>query len=625
MPTKLKINAIYTQKIKLLLAFVISAFITNALDPVLGSLILFAIHGFLIAPYFPSSSYLQKLSLGYLIPIVLSPGYLVLRSLASKNSLTNFDLQIYLSLLLIFMFAFSHRNETFNFDLNKNNLKKIAAGFSSLFFLIIFTYLLRSKSLGHFVSWVMSGDSRGHVVFANDIANTGWLNISTFLQQPISAPTFMALFFSQENQESLPIPDLLAHQLQIYSYMWIIFIALIGIISAATIELFWKLFNKTSAPILIIALASLLSLSSVVIGPATYDGFFTAVLSIASILVLCNWFIDLSQKQRPNIPDTIVGFSIFIGSVLSWMFVGMFTFPLFLAGIWRGLLAGTVNKIRVVVVFAAGTFLVAGFLHFSEFSRNLIYKSKVALSVTGAISATNTEFYYFLILVLFYFGVTSYKNNNNVSSIFYYFGILNLVTLITFKLYSNLSFTTWNYYLLKYQWMLAATFFILLASFALVKTSVIIQTNEKSKLNLNKIGASISIFLVVMLLAESENPTKNALLKAFKGWENPRSSVVDKVLNTEFDSTTPTLFFHHGYDGDSKIANFWLTAYLTQQEPIRGWNYTIDTLGEINQMCEVNSYYTSVNIITYDMELEKSLSEACPNESFKITVENSPS
>lgn len=624
MATKLKINVIYTQKINLLLTYVISTFITRAIDPVLGSLMLFAIYGFLIAPYFPSSSNLQKLSLGYLIPIVVSPGYLVFRSLASKNSLTNFDLQIYLFLLLIFMFAFSYKNETFNFDLHKNNLKKIAAGFSSLFFLIIFTNLLRSKSLGHFVSWVMSGDSRGHVVFANDIANTGWLNISTFLQQPISAPTFMALFFSQENQKSLSIPDLLAHQLQIYSYMWIIFIALIGIISAATIELFWKLFYKTSAPVLIISLGSLLSLSSVVIGPATYDGFFTAVLSIASILVLCNWFIDLSQKQRLNISDTIVGFSIFIGSVLSWMFVGMFTFPLFLAGIWRGLLAGTVNKIRVLAVFAFGTFLVAAFLHFSEFSRNLIYKSKVALSVTGAISATNPEFYYFLILTLFYFGVASFKNNN-VSSIFYYFGILNLVTLITFKLYSNLSFTTWNYYLLKYQWMLAATFFILLASFALVKTSIIIQTNEKNKLKLTKFGASISIFLVVMLLAESENPTKNALLKAFKGWENPRSSVVDKVFNTEFDSTTPTLFFHHGYDGDSKLANFWLTAYLTQQEPIRGWNYTIDTVGEINQMCEVNSYYTSVNIITYDMELEQSLSEACPNESFKITVENSPS
>lgn len=597
---------------------------TRAIDPVLGSLILFAIFGFLIAPCFPSNSYLYGLSLGYLLPIVLSPGYLVARSLANKNSLTDFDLQIYFFLLLLLLLAFSRKSYAFNFDLIRVNSKKITAAFSSLFFLIMFTYVLRSKSLGHAVAWVMSGDSRGHVVFANDIANTGWLNVSTFLQQPISAPAFMALFFSQENQNSLSLKDLLTHQLQIYSFMWIIFISLIGIISAASIELFWNLFNKSNAPVLIVASASLFSISSVVIGPATYDGFFTAVLSIASLLALCNWFIDLSQRQKLNFSDAIIGSVIFIGSVLSWMFVGMFTFPLFLAGIWRSLLASTVNKIRITLVFVAGTILIASFLHFSEFSRNLIYKSKVALSVTGAISATNPEFYYFLILAMFYLGFISFKNQNKVSGIFYYFGILNLITLIAFKRYSNLSFTTWNYYLLKYQWMLAATFFILLASFALVKTSVIIQAKETTKFNLSKLGAIISIFLVVMLLAESENPTKNALLKAYKGWENPRSSVVDKVVNTEFDSTNPTLFFHHGYDGDSKLANFWLTAYLTQQEPIRGWNYTIDTLGDVNQMCEVNSYYSSVNIVTYDMELEQSLSKACPSESFKVTVENSP-
>ena len=122
------------------------------------------------------------------------------------------------------------------------------------------------------------------------------------------------------------------------------------------------------------------------------------------------------------------------------------------------------------------------------------------------------------------------------------------------------------------------------------------------------------------LLSEIANPSKNVWLKVLKGWENPRSSVIDEVLETDFDSENPTLFFHHGYDGDSRLANFWLTSFLAQQEPIRGWNYTIDTLGDVKQMCDVNAYYNEVNIVTYDEELPALLAEACPTEKFLVTI-----
>jgi hypothetical protein len=170
---------------------------------------------------------------------------------------------------------------------------------------------------------------------------------------------------------------------------------------------------------------------------------------------------------------------------------------------------------------------------------------------------------------------------------------------------------------------MASAIFVILISFTLVQLANYFNQHKFEFTNTLKVFLIICIYTSVYLLSEIASPSKNVWLKVLKGWENPRSAVVDQVLTTDFGSKNPTIFFRHGFDGDSKVGNFWFTAFLTQQEPLRGWNYTIDTNGDVVQMCDVNSYYESVNLITYDFELESALKLACPNETFSVVVEKS--
>lgn len=589
----------------------------------IGPILSFFAFVLISARYFPSISILQNISFAALFPIALTPFYLVLRGLFTHTNLSQFDLVIYLTILLGLLILVNAKNKIKHQIYLIKNIKKIIAAGSSLLILVFLTLFLKIQSLGHSLAWIMSGDSRGHLVFANDIAKSGWLDPSTFLLQPISAPSFLSMFINQASLREENIALVLSSQLQTYSYIWILFIGLLGILSAACAELIWKMEKKDNEeiPLWVIFLASCSSLFSAILGPATYDGFFTAVLSMATILALVNWIIEFNLISKLSIRYSFYGILIFVGSLLSWMFVAVFTFPLLLVGFWAYIYRNTKNKFTISMLAALGFFILALLLHSSAFVQNLIHQSKVALSVSGAITATKPNFYYGLIFGILLAGFVIAFTNKFLSKSFLIIAIVNVTALIAFKLYSNLGLLGWNYYLLKYQWILASVMLMLLVSFAYVQIAkLLFSVNRKSKI-LNSALIVSSCFMCFVLLSEIANPSKNLWVKALKGWENPRSSVVDQVLSTDFNSENPTLFFHHGYDGDSRLANFWLTSFLSQQEPIRGWNYTIDTLGDVKQMCEVNAYYNKVNIVTYDEELPALLFKACPNEEFLVTIE----
>ncbi len=95
---------------------------------------------------------------------------------------------------------------------------------------------------------------------------------------------------------------------------------------------------------------------------------------------------------------------------------------------------------------------------------------------------------------------------------------------------------------------------------------------------------------------------------------------MNEVFLQEIDRENPTMFFHYGYGGDAMLANFWLTAFAVPLDPIRGWNYTIDTTGDVQQICDVNAYYPKVTVVTSDMKLEELIMQTCPNEEFIVIL-----
>jgi hypothetical protein len=126
---------------------------------------------------------------------------------------------------------------------------------------------------------------------------------------------------------------------------------------------------------------------------------------------------------------------------------------------------------------------------------------------------------------------------------------------------------------------------------------------------------------VVFNISELSVSSNKVWQKIWSGWENPRSSIINQVLAQDINRKNPTLFFHYGYGGDAMLANFWLTAFSDPVDPIRGWNYTIDTTGDPKQLCGVNAYYPTVTVVTSDSMLENELLKICPDEFFEIKLQ----
>jgi hypothetical protein len=144
---------------------------------------------------------------------------------------------------------------------------------------------------------------------------------------------------------------------------------------------------------------------------------------------------------------------------------------------------------------------------------------------------------------------------------------------------------------------------------------------KNNKLHYN--SSVILLIFVVFIASESVVATNKIWQKIWSGWENPRSSVMDQALTHEIDRKNPTMFFHYGYGGDSKLANFWLNGFADPIDPIKGWNYTIDTTGDPQQLCDLNAYYPEVTVVTSDSKLEHDLAKLCGNEVFNIELETS--
>jgi hypothetical protein len=138
---------------------------------------------------------------------------------------------------------------------------------------------------------------------------------------------------------------------------------------------------------------------------------------------------------------------------------------------------------------------------------------------------------------------------------------------------------------------------------------------------IKRILTAALVLHIVFTVSELTVTSNKVFQKIWRGWENPRSQTMNKVFEQEVDIKNPTLFFHYGYSGDSKLANFWLTAFTEPADPIKGWNYTIDTSGDVKQICDVNAYYPRVTVVTSDSKLEELLLQTCPNEEFVIKLE----
>ena len=605
-----------------ILLFLVSILVSKITGPLYGPVLFFVSVVLLSARYIPSKFSIQRLAISSVLLIGLSPIYLIARGYFFKRALSTLDLQIY-CLIFFLCILTAHHFSTKQFkrhEINqlKMHQKNVFGAFFGLTFALIVEILLKGKSIGHAVSWVASGDSKNHFVNGVTLSELGFLNPQSFLVQPSSSPAYLSLVLSQissgiDNAISR-MPDLMNS----YALVWIVLLGTLGLTFAGLTEIIWKNFHGTSEiiPTHILALSSLIPLFSFIVGPALYDGFFSAIFGISTVVVLLAWFIEMNQLNDFSIQMLIVGMVLFVCAVTAWMFVTPFTLLLVVAGARSNFRKLPNLRKFIDVLLLAGAGISVLIVHKSYFVQTLIYKAKLSLTASGAVNASNPVYFAALLAIIAMFGIILVNRGMALGKLLIEIVLFQLIALLGFKKFSNLKVFEWNYYLVKYQWIMFAVLISLVFSLAVTGILVLIRNNP-----LHYASSMILLVFIVFMTSESVVPTNKIWQKVWSGWENPRSLVMNKALAREIDRKNPTMFFHYGYGGDSKLANFWLNGFADPLDPIKGWNYTIDTTGDPKQLCDVNAYYPEVTVVTSDSKLEDDLAKLCGDEVFNIELE----
>lgn len=606
---------------KLLIIFLFSILLSRVLGPIAGSTFLLLVLIFLTGPLFPNESKSLRWAFAAVLVVGLSPLYLVIRGLISKTELNYFDFQIYASAFFATVFFLAIGVSKFSCMASySNRLKKSFEAIPSLaglFLTISVVVALKQKSIGDAVAWISSGDSKNHLVNAASITQYGFLDPATFLTQPVSSPTFLSLILSQGGVDLTSDTSLLGFQMLAYAHVWAILIGILGLTFAATADVIWRQYSTKSdkTPAILLAGASVIPLFSFILGPALFDGFFTAIFGISSLVVCTLWFISGKQSETSTAVYLFIGFSLFLSSLMSWMFIAVFTFPVLIAGFREILQHRKLNKKLIDLGLLILTALIALSIHFSSLGQDLIHQTKVALTADGAVSASKPSLYIFAIIVLLLIGLSHQNTSKTFSHRLVLVSIIHLASLIALKKFSNLTLFSWNYYLIKYQWIMVSGLFAILTAYAIVKTYLVMSENSNRK----TLATFLAIFSIYVF-SESVVPTNQIWPKIYRGWENPRSAIMNIALEQNLDYKNPTMFFHFGYAGDAMLGNFWMNSFAEPLDPIKGWNYTIDTTGDPQQLCDVNAYYPEVTVLTQDIKLESQLKKLCKDEDFTVKL-----
>lgn len=569
------------------------------------------------------------MSLAATLPIAFSPVYLIARGFFSKNSLNQFDYEIYLLvfyLTLVLLIQQARGNSVTNLlKFHSQNFKELIAGSGTFLVLLIINIFLASKSAGDLVAWVSSGDNRNHVVLGSEIANIGWLDFKTFLYQPISVGAITGLMYGQFELNTINVNELLEFNLKIYAILWTFILGILGWIFSATCREFFSKRNQEIPKFSSLFVASLVPLSSLISSTPIYDGFISATFSIALVALIILWFLRIGKIEKIVSFEFVLGLIIFIGSIFAWSFVGFFTFPIILVASWLIIRKKFNSPYKVDLLYWIFSFFIVFSLNQSSFVQTIIYKAKIAFSATGAISTVRPEFLYALFGIVILLSVFSNKEliptNKNIRILV----VTVFLSFLVFKWFGNLALFEWNYYSLKIMWIMISALLCLVTALVVNYVDVLFMSFNHSKINNLKFKQTtylILIYLTFYLISETITPIKQTWIKVLQGWENPNSQTMNKIFSTSIDYKTPTLLFRYGYNGESMLGNFWLNAYTVPIEPIRGWNYTIDTLGDEKQLCDVSGYYDAVRVITYDINLETELKKLCPEGKFLISVES---
>lgn len=604
------------------LLIVITLTITSfAIPSLITQILAIFIFSFFAIQYMPSPYILTRLAYALFLPIALSPLYLVIRRFFNFGSVTRFDLFFMLAFFVITITFYNRLKNRDNKSLfgTNGNFKIMLAGLGAFFALAMIQIYLYSKSLGHLFAWFGSGDSRNHLGFGRHVADIGGLNPLTMLQQPIGAPAFLGMILGWKNQLQMTDSAYFISDLATYGFTWVYFIGLIGVVFAATTYSLWqKIYRDSKAPKILLALSSLFALSSLILGTGLIDGFYTAIYGGLTTSLLILWVLESGSTKIKVKSHFLIGFLIFLGTIMAWSYMILISLPLLLIGIYFSKQIKFDKKMGFIVFLLVAIFILA--FNFDPI-KNLLLMAKSMLLANGRISAPNPKLFTSFGLVVLLAGIVFWNRNRKLSQLLLTISAVEIFSVYVLKAISGIDFSIWNYYTLKFQWIALISIYGISTSIVLVLVYPLISNAFNQFTKIQKISSSIVATLFLFTFVETFYGSQNIWQKAFQGWMQPSAAVMNAVINNISTDKNPTILFRYIDPGNQMLGNFWLSLYVEPVDPLRGELYFADTQNDVNWLCGLTSFYPEVRVVTADPSLEKIVTDTCSSPQIEVSTQ----
>jgi hypothetical protein len=463
------------------------------------------------------------------------------------------------------------------------------------------------------ISWVMSGDSPNNLLFARDITyHSGILVGAT--QNPVPLPAALLAVFVGPGRGAVGSARLLEHDLQAFSQLWTIVIALVcflgGIVAASLAR---AASDRVLVCAIVAAAASVLPISWLVLVYPVEDGFFGS--HVALVIIFASLLVYQGSRRNPRLS---FGLLLMACTLLLATWSPLVAIPGCLAVVvliqdWR-VFRSTRGRGLGVLIACVAQLLIYGIVVVAPAFLN----QKQFLSGGGASYVFPPPIVFTLIGCI----VIAAFLARRATGVRPVFGAIALAVgslggLGALLINSGRTGNFWTYYPSKFAWTVIVVIAVMLIG-AVPAVLVRYSSRRGMRLVASVIAIAIVTGVVVTVPRDPEHPS---MLPA--NWIlNPAGDATAEAIVSSADLDHPTLYWESQVPSEQYI-NFWLLEVASRSVSnvkLRTYAYGYRE-GSIKDLCAIVTLIgTGVTIKTANPALAGSVMNTCPSAGAIVTL-----
>jgi hypothetical protein len=486
------------------------------------------------------------------------------------------------------------------------------------------------------VAWALSGDSRNHVLIVRQILGAGGLTTTELRGYPADIDAITALISGAGHRGGLLPGRLMMHDIHALVATYVVTgIALATLIVAALLELLPKAVARArrlpAAIVVIVLLASSLSVSALVLGTSLQDGYLSSYATVP--LVLAAMVLALRFCSDPSPAAFLLLGPAAILAFFGWTLLAVMPMALVIAACGVLLFrARTGTKLLTPSWVVAGVVTVGAELMLIGILLTHVTLLHTQFVEAGTITPPQPDILWLLGFLAIGLLAAAPRGALRWQLIVPVTAAAAGGATVKFLIWLSPDGKSWTYYAWKTLYLTSSSLLwvaFVPAVMAVTRREPATGYGWRSGAGRTLVGAALS--LSVLVLVPWSTTLTSPIDKAKTGWTQPSAGIITETARVA-DRGQPFVLWHWSDPGNERLGEFW--AALT-------WSYDSHQVAKVlgptlpngfaywayfegstpKDLCAVARAVNGINVITHDAKVRAELDATCPNVGAHVFVE----